>query len=101
VFVARVGADEDRRTVRRCAGDYIVLGRYFPIWRTKRKETNYWDCLFGGGEGEEKPEGGKLLLCVCFTRAGLLENKRLGAFIVPYSEHVTGASIFVRDCIVL
>ena len=39
--------------------------------------------------------------CVCFTRAGLLENKRLGAFIVPYSEHVTGASIFVRDCIVL
>jgi len=73
----------------------------FPFGGRKGKKPTFGIACFGGGEGEEKPEGGKLLLCVCFTRAGLLENKRLGAFIVPYSEHVTGASIFVRDCIVL
>ena len=28
-----------------------------------------------------------------------LENKRLGAFVIHYSEHVTSASIFFRDCI--
>jgi len=28
-----------------------------------------------------------------------LENKRLGAFGIHYSEHVTSASIFFRDCI--
>ena len=28
-----------------------------------------------------------------------LENKRLGAFGIHYSKHVTSASIFFRDCI--
>lgn len=86
VFVARVGSDDQMRTEEKegCAGELLLAHL------EDGKERSQLLGLLAWWRVREKTS---------LKVESQLENKRLGAFGIHYSEHVTSASIFFRDCI--
>jgi len=72
----------------------FFLSCYFPIWRTKKKEANYWDCFLGGGRRRWE-----VATVFCLTRAGLLERIKGNNYYFILSSSSAGRAVvvFQRD----
>jgi len=93
VFVARVGPDEQIRTKEQRGGVLVIIIFELLLAHLEdEKERSQLLGLLAWWRVREKTS---------LKEESQLENKRLGAFGIHYSEYVTSASIFFRDCIVL
>ena len=93
VFVARVGSDEQMRIEELRGGVLVIIFELLLVHLEDEKErSQLLGLLLAWWRVWEKTS---------LKEESQLENKRLGAIGIHYSEHVTSASIFFRYCIVL